>query len=217
MTTTQILQRIHEKYEGSVDYPVADTDDYDVRLALANQRIESWQDELTNWKELFTNVQDASDGDKTTVDNTTEYDCPTNFLRISSYVKINDIYYEMLDQDKVLETQRTDPSKRYFYLTGSPGSYKINLSHDPDGAYPIYYSYYKSATLLTTGSSVPEMSRPQFIINGVLADLYEQDNRNDMVELYTNKADESMEQMVIQNELSTTGQYIQSDMAGFGE
>ncbi len=216
MTTTQILNKIHEKYEGSTDYPT-EGDDFDVRLALVNQRIEDWQDENVNWRELYANSQAAVTGDITTVSGTLDYDCPDTFLKISSFIKINDIEYEYMDQDKVLEDQTYPSGKRYFYITGGYGSYVINLSHDPEGAYPIYYMYYKEATLMTTGANIPEMSRPKYIINGVLADLYEQDNRNDMVELYTNKADEAMEQMIIANEMNPQGQNFETEGFGFGE
>lgn len=194
---TTIQQKIHLKYEGSTDYPESGSEDYLVRLGLINDKIHDWEDEGTEWKELYKTLQTASDGDKTTVDGTLDYDCPTNFIRPSSVVYINSLKYIYLPSEKVLETQQTDPSKRFFYITGKPGTYKINLSHDPDGAYPIYYSYRGSATELASAADVPEMSRPMYIVNGVLADLYEQDNRNDMVQLYSNRADENMEQMIL--------------------
>ena len=216
MTLTNLLYKINEKYEGSTDYPT-EGDDYEVRLALVNQKIEDWQDESTNWRELYTNSQDAADGDLTTVSGTLAYACPTNFIKISSYIKINDVVYEYIDQDKVLQEQTYPSGKTYFYITGGFGSYVINLSDDPEGAYPIYYMYYREATLMVSGTNVPEMSRPKFIINGVLADLYEQDNRNDMVQLYTNKADESMSQMIIQNEMSPQGHSFEVEGYGFGQ
>jgi hypothetical protein len=216
MNTNQILNKIHEKYEGSVDYPELGSDDYELRLALCNQRIEQWQDENTNWRELYANSQDAEDGDLVTASEIILYDCPSNFLRISSFIKINDVVYEYIDQDEVLEEQTYPTGKRYFYLTGGYGSYVINLSHDPEGEYPILYMYYKEATQLVDAEDIPEMSRTAFIIHGVLADLYEQDNRNDMVEYYNNKADEVMEQMVIQNEMSPQGQNFEVEGYGFG-
>lgn len=195
MTVDQILQKVHRRYEGSVDYPVSGDDDYDLRLALLGDGVESWADEPQNWKELYTPVS-TSDGDKTT-DGTSTIDCPTNFLRPATMLQISNTYYTFQRKELTINTLRNDSGAYFFTVVGTPGAYDIQVNPTPATGLTITYDYIKTATRPTTGSEIPQVPNPNFLVYYILAALYEQDNRNDLVNFYEQKMAQEINKMVI--------------------
>lgn len=220
MTLDEILKKIHIKYEGDTSYPTVGEEDYEIRLEKVNQAIDEWAYlDDTYWTELFTNLSDAVDGDKTATTSQTQYDAPSDFRFISSFLTItdssgNNYFYTYIRPDKVLSVQENDPSGKYFYITGKPSAYKINILNPIDGT--INYSYYKTPTHLSQPTDVPEMSNPLFIVYSVVADLYELDNRNDMVNKYMQLAKQALDLMVVQNETKPFYHYSDDYEFNFG-
>lgn len=196
MTTEQILQKVHRRYEGSTDYPESGDSDYDLRLALLGDGVEAWADENYPWVELYVTLADAATGDKTT-DGTAVIDCPTDFLRPATMLKIGNTYYSFQRKEKTINTLRQDSSAYYFTVVGSPGSKDIHVNPTPESGLTISYGYIKSATRPTTGSDIPQVPRPDYLTYYILAALYEQDYRNDMVNFYEQKMQEELQKMVI--------------------
>jgi hypothetical protein len=204
MTITSILNQVHEVYEGSTDYPVAGEDDFDLRLALLVGGIRQWADEPVNWRELYTTLSDQGSGTgtgtKVTTAGTTSYATPTNFVRPSSYVKVGDAYYGFSRLDTTTNTQRLDANSPYFTISGTPQAYKIGINPAPaESDLTIAYPYYREPTIPTLGTQTPEVPRPLYLVYHVLARLYEQDNRNDLVSFYESKQDEQRQLMVVEN------------------
>ena len=209
-TVTQLQQIIHRLYDGSTSYPSSGDEDWTLRLGFMNDAIDAWAFENNNikWRELYVNLSDASDGDKTTTDGTSQYSCPSDFISISSFLKITDssgnkVWYPYIDNDEVMNTLRNDTQKKFFYITGNSSSgYKININPTPDETgSTISYSYYKKPTHLSDDSDKPEMSRPYFIVYYTLARLYELDQRENMVIFYETKAKSILDEMIIANEV----------------
>lgn len=204
MTLQDLQEKIHALYEGDTSYPVSGSEDWNFRLKLINDAIDEWAyNEGVYWKELFKNLADATDGDKSATKGTEIYNAPTDFRFISSFVKITDsngskTIYRMIRPDEVIKIQQTDSSAKVFYITGKPTAYKINILNDVTGT--ITYSYYKTPASLSATTDVPEMSNPMYIVYSVLAKLYELDNRNDLMVKYSQLAKGAMDQMIIENE-----------------
>ena len=211
LTLDDLQGIIHKIYEGNTSTPSSTEEDYLLRLGYINDAIRIWEGQSVDWRELFTNLSDASDGDKTTSSGVTAYSAPTDFVKISSYVKVGSYYYPYIEPNQVLTTLRNDSTKKFFYITGSPGSYVININPTPDPDLTISYSYYKTATTLSSGTDKPEMRLPMFIVYHTLARLYEGDLRNDMVSLYEQKAKEVMDEMIILNEVPPFNRKYQID------
>ena len=192
MNTEDILNTIHRIYENNTDYPEVDSDDFTLRLGLVNDSIKAWESvENVKWRELFAT--------KTGNIVTLPLDVPADFVDISSFLQIGSDYYSYEKNDNVMAVQRQNPSKKFFYITGSPGAYKININPAPSsGTYS--YSYYKKASKMINGESVPELSKPMYIVYWVLARLYEADGRNDMVSFYEQKANDMLAEMIALNE-----------------
>ena len=67
MTQDEALQQIHILLEKDTDYPTSGSEDYTVRQALLANAVRVWAyEEGVTWNELFVDLADASDGDKTT-------------------------------------------------------------------------------------------------------------------------------------------------------
>lgn len=202
MNLQKLQESIHRIYEGNTDYYSSGEEDYDLRLGYINDSISKWeQEEGIQWRELFVTLESAVDGDKSTTSGTSTLTTPSNFIEISSKVKVGDSYYSFISNNKVLLSNLIEPSKKYFYITGSPSAYKINILPEIDETgLEVDYSYYKQATILEDSTDIPEMSKPLYIVYDVVAQLYELDNRNDLVNKYLQLSAKLINEMVISNE-----------------
>ena len=200
------MQVIHRKYVGNVSYPSSGSTDYTLRTGFVNDAIREWAyEQNVLWKELYTNLSAAADGDKTATTSTTAYSAPSDFISISSFITITDsdgnktYYFEKHPRD-VKKVQMINSATKFFYVTGDAGSgHTINIVNPVAGT--ISYSYYKKATELSASTDKPEMSRPYYIVYSAMAQLYELDNRNDLVGKYLQLAKSVMDAMIIDNEV----------------
>jgi len=184
-TETELQDYIHALYEGDTNTPGATDDDYLTRRRYINMGIGFWEGwRGTKWNELYTVLSSASDGDKTVATADTQSDCPTNLVETLGYVQIvsnstDASNYTMINQDESQIYIRSNNGSRVYYMTGSPGSYKINW-HPTIGAgnngKTIDYPYYKRATKLTDITDIPEPSDHMFLVHYVLHWLYKEEN-----------------------------------------
>jgi hypothetical protein len=98
----------------------------------------------------------------------------------------------------VIKIDKLNSSSKFFYETGGGLSKKINIVNPVNGT--IHYSYYKKAKKLSNPNDVAEMLNPDFVVYWVLAQLYEQDLRNDKVAQYQALAKQALDYMIIENE-----------------
>lgn len=203
MTLDQILQSVHRIYESNTDYPSSGEEDYTLRTGYVNDAIRIWgETEEVEWNTLYTDLATAADGDKTTTVSDTTYDMPTNFIKISSLVKIDGTYYTYRRPDEVMVEVKNNSSSKFYYITGSPGSYVLNVNPAPTSTgLTIAYNYYKTPTIVSATTDVPEMSKPMYCVYYCLSRLYEADSRNDLMQFYDEKAQDVYQQMVIANEV----------------
>jgi len=209
MTEEQLVQAVHRLYEKNTDYPDSGSEDYALIRAFLNDAIEAWGDKgkeaSTKWRELFTTLSVASDGDKVTVDGQAEYDVPSDFVEISSFVEVGGQLYSYLRPEKVLPALNVDPQRKFYYITGSGNTQKLVLNPAPttDGA-DIKYSYYKRPNLLSDEADVVEMKKPYFAIYFAVSALTDEE-RPDLAGTYLVRAGGILDEMVIENELTPSG------------
>lgn len=203
MTLDQALQKIHRAYEQNVDYPESGEDDYNLRVGLIGDAIESWgTTENINWRELYQTLSSASTGDKTTTASDAVYDMPTDFVRLATTVTINGIKYEFVKPENVKHTIDNVLKTHFYYITGTPTAYKLNVYPTPtETGLAIEYMYYKQPTRPTTGTDIIPMSMPDFVVYMTLARLYEGDTNDSKTVFYEQKAKGLLDQMIIANEL----------------
>lgn len=184
LSEQEILNIVYALKEGDDDGWDTDSDEYLAGRKYCNSAITRWEFyDNTKWKELWKTLDDAADGDKTT-DGTNSYDCPTNFKFPSSWVRVGDTLYQVVNPNRVAEL--FDNKDNWCYFTGSDkDGHKLNfnplltLGTGDD----IDYEYYKTATKFTTTTSTTEMNNPYFIVNSVLAQFIKLDGEDNMQEL----------------------------------
>ncbi len=213
MDVDNILQATHRNYQGDVSYPLLGDDDYSLRFGFLGDSIYSWSsrgsEENIEWKELFTNLTVATDGDKTAIVADTTYSAPTDFDHLTSRVSISNgtqavAYYDIISPDQVMSNTQNDSGGSWCYVTGNEKTgYIINIPNPVAGT--IEYNYYKTPYIPTLGTHKPEMRRPYYIVHDLLSKLFELDGRNDLVTFHEGKKKAIMDSMIIDNELLPFG------------
>jgi len=227
MTLTEILKLIHTLLEKDTDYPTSSDEDYLLRLELLKDAIMVWEYDNENgtlWNELFTTLQDSDvllGGEKLTVAGQSSYDCPSDFVFPSSYVKIGTgdttVYYKRIDPKEA--PNYANSGLHVYYVRGNKKTgFKIYLLDTPEAGLPIDYDYYKSAFQPTTGTDVLEMADPQFSVYWVLAELVKDDDPG-LAGQYQQVALNKLDAMRMRNNQQSYGQdnLIFDSIGGFGK
>lgn len=224
-TITELLNRTHILLEKDVDFPISGDEEYIIRLELIKDAVQVWEKDDgngTKWKELFTNLFLASDGDKLTVAGTSSYSCPTDFVDTIGYLTIgagnNTVYYQRIEPYLAKEYQSA--RKDAFYISGNKKSgYKINLVNNipAEDGLEINYDYYKSATLPTLDTDILEMDDDQFAVYWALAELVKDEDQT-LSSQYASIATQKLDAMRLRNQLTDPYQdnIISDSFRGFG-
>lgn len=187
-TLTQGISKLNTLYNGSSTPPQSGEEDYIVWTDLLNVAISLWEnDEGMHWRELFVELADSADGDKTT-DGTNSYDLPTLFkFPNSAYVWIgtgtNKVPFKVIRiQDKQLYEKN---SERWCYFTPTTLKFNPNVTMGTGGT--ISYNFYKKATALSSGSDTFEMSDPMFAVYYALSELKKEEGDTSASAIATQK------------------------------
>jgi len=177
-TLSDAISYINSLYEQDSTAPSSGDESYTLWTALINIAVGLWENEEgVLWRELYTTLADASDGDKTITASTWDYDCPSDFNFVVGKVRLVSpsgvsSYYEVIPSSDV--SLYDDNSDRWCYFTGNASDgYKIHFNPDLTltTGYTIAYEYYKTATKMTTGADTFEMADPMFAVFYTLGEL----------------------------------------------
>lgn len=204
MTLTQAQQILHSLYQGDTNDPSTSDDDYSTRTRLLNAAINVWEKEGDGrWPELFVNLSDASDGDKTTTSGTSAYSAPTDFSFMAGFVRVDDengaqTFYPEVSLDKA-PLYANDTATKRFYVTGNTqDGFTVNILPAPTvTGRDITYEYYKVADQLSTGSDIIEMSDPYYAVYYALSVLFENDGEGDRAIKALQQSRDRLDQMKI--------------------
>jgi hypothetical protein len=217
MLVADLMKKIYKRFEKSSDDPDNTSEDYIVRLEYVNAEIEKWENEIgIEWKELFgTLSQTLVNG---VYNNNTGVGTLENFKRPAGFLRIGEDKYEYVRPEQVEKEQRENPNKKIYTVTGSKGTYSINVYPAVSGAFTL--DYRKLATTYSTGTETTEieMSDPSFIIHGVLSQLYQDDNNNSQAGVEMQISNEKMSAMKTANEVVPwyNNNEVPSDNISFG-
>lgn len=201
MQEQEIIDQIYAMYEGDNDLWETTSDEYLTARRYLNAGVNRWRYyERTDWKELFTNLADATTGSSVTVADTFDYAAPDDFVRPTSYVRIGTTLFKTIQPAKAIIYQadgNTD-AWAYFYGNSKDGfELRINPLYNLEAGLTIDYSYYRTPTEFTSTTDVTEMSDPYFLVYYVLYRLYKNDSEAYQDE-FTN-AESRLEQMRVDN------------------
>lgn len=196
MNETDIITAAYYLIEVDSEPWTSTDDEYLTARGLGNIAIDRWEKyENTTWNELLTNLTDSAvllGGDKITVANTYSYDCPSDFVRPCSFVRIGGTLYDVKKPTQLAELK--DSGENWVYFMGNPKAgydLKINPNLTIAGGEVIEYEYYQKATKLTTTTSETEMSDPYFIVYFIAAHMGDEGINTD----YFQMAEARLEQM----------------------
>ena len=177
-TLADAISYINSLYEQDDTAPTSGDENYTLWTALINVAISLWENEEgVLWRELYTTLADASDGDKTIAASTWDYDCPSDFNFVVGKVRIVSssgvsTYYDVIPSTDV--SLYDDNSSRWCHFTGNPSDgYDIHFNPDLSLATgeTIAYEYYKTATKVSLATDKFEMADPMFTVFYVLGEL----------------------------------------------
>lgn len=184
MTLTEAQQLLHSLLEFNTDYPSEGDEDWEVRTQLFNSAIRTWENlEGVQWRELFADLSDASDGDTETEANEATYDAPSDFRAPAGFLTLGTgdsaVYYQQLPEyKKALDWSASD---KFYYLTGNQATgFKVHLHPTPTTVATINYPYYKQAASLSDTTDAFEMADPEFAVYWALAKLQEEEGGGDI-------------------------------------
>lgn len=206
MQLDEFIQNLHTEYQGDIDYPDSDDDEYTLFTALLKRSIHLWNDEKgITWRELWVLLSDAADGDKTVAASTLAYSCPTDFRVPATYVRTydssgNNTFYKVISPNKAqLFVNTTAP---YCHFTGnSKTGFTLTFLQQPTAGHTIEYPYYKTPFIPTSDSHVIEMSEPWFAVHTAAAKLFTDDNQGSRATLQLELAQAKLSSMRTLNEL----------------
>jgi hypothetical protein len=200
-TKLELIQSVHLRYANDSNYPTATDDEYLVILAYIDAGIQTWENEIgMEWRELFDTHSD------TVVDAQLQYDAPADFKSASGYLRVAgsgvELYPFMENFEQAIDNAKVMHSK-FYWITGSPGAYKINIYPTPDSdiaGLTFYLDYYKTATTLEgeADAGVTEVPDPLFLIHFAAAQLYLNDE-NPQANVELQLANERLVAMKVRN------------------
>lgn len=193
MTILEVLNQIHIKYEFNVEFFDAASEDQQVRLALANDKINMWENEDgILWRELYTTVSD-------TLDTNSQF-ALTDFILPANKLEIGSIYYDYLSPELVQEQQIYASSKNIYTVTGGDQDKSITVYPDASGE-DFSLRYYKKALQYTdqTATEPLEMADPYFVIYAVVSELYLDDGDTEKAGVAMQIATQKLEGMKSKN------------------
>lgn len=177
MTFSEIFSNYYTLYRGDDEVPATTDPEYTVALRLANTAVSRWEHvDDTYWAELYTTLQQAADGAKTTTAGTKTYSCPTNMREAGGFVKLLD-GTSLKTTIPIVSTEQAqfyDSNTSFAYFTGNPqAGFTLNLNVAPsETGLNIDYVYYKKASTFTTGNDETEMQNDWFVIHHMLANRF---------------------------------------------
>lgn len=207
MTLDEFQTALHTSYEGNTSTPTSSDAEYTVRTELLKASINAWDNEPgILWNELWTNLADAADGDKTINASDLDYDMPTDFRFLGSWVRTyttdgNETYWQVFTAERAAMDENRDP-KACFVTGNKKAGFDLHFLAQPTASDTLEYPYYKEPFEPSSGSDVIEMSDPYFCVYHSLAKLHEQDGDGDRANLAIATANQHMQNMRIRNDMA---------------
>lgn len=204
-----IFASYYTQYRAEDTVPASSDPEYTIALQFANDAVRRWANyDATYWKELFENVQDAADGDKTLTTGDKTYSAPTNFKEAGGFIKIRQSGTLNLQQQLPIvdpqEVQFMGDTAHFCYFTGDVANgFVLNFNTAPDSSLNgsvLDYVYYKKPTEFSTGTDESEMSIPDFIVYHMLAHRFRASRNWSAYQTSKRDAEDSLRTMKMDND-----------------
>lgn len=227
MTFAEIFDEYFSQYRGqATSIPVYGDREFTVAVRLANNAIRKW-DRVDGvlWNELYTRATDQVVGtwataDRTIVDGTVSYACPSNMRKPpkSVFLYTGTNYIDLPVIDAIDLAGLSELSNAVTFLGSANTGYTMYITAALSSQYAgrgIDYLYYRKPTLLSTSTdpsaTEPDMSDPNFMIQDMLVGRFTQSRNGFGVKVADAQAKAALMNMKIEN---YSGQQGKSDNIG---
>ena len=182
LSENDVIDIIYSLYEtDDSGWDVTDAE-YIVARSYCNAAITEWSKKET-WRDLWSTLTAAADGDKTLTAGDYSYDCPTNFIEIGSWVRtVNSgvsTFWEVKPAEMV--AKMAGSTGKYCYVTGSiKGGFDLNFNSQETltTGDTINYEYYITPTLYAGATDTSEIPDPYYCVYYALARFLKNDGEN---------------------------------------
>lgn len=222
MNFSDIFSTYYIEFRADSDVPDITDPEYLMALRFANVAINKWkQVDGVLWNELWTTRADADDGDSTIVAGQLDYAAPDDFVYPGGYIRLGGV--DQSSQTLQIYSPEEAQTMRgtFAYFLGNPADgYTLRLSNVADNlaGLAIDYDYYRAPTLMTSGTDIPDMADPYFIVNSMLADRFRGARNFPAYQTAKRDADQALQSMITRNSMGTPtrGWTIRDTIPGFG-
>ncbi len=225
-----IFAEYYPLYRGQATVPASTDREYQLGIKLANNAIRRWdRADGTLWNELYTTAQtETGQNTDLSVDTTvTNYSGPDNMRKCGSVVRLTDpsdstrfVKLRVVSNGDIYAKSDNIP---YAYFVGGANAgwvlYLVGNITSYNG-WDIDYGYYKKPTLIEDGSTITEVSDPNFIIQSMLQSRFVNSRNGFAYNDAKEEATKALSNMVIENISGSPGNawnLLETDQTpGFG-
>jgi hypothetical protein len=207
MNFNEIFEEYYTIFRGqNSNVPAAGEREFETAVQLANNAIRKWdRADGVEWNELWTTAQLDGSGDLLTVADTTEYIAPSNMRKPPAFITIG-----TRSRVPVISAEKAqlygNVSSAYAYFTGSANTgYFLNFENGTTFGDAIDYTYLKKPTLMTSPTSKPDMSDPNFMIQDMLATRFMENRNSFAYKIAKQEATVALQNMKIESISGTEG------------
>jgi len=189
-TPTEILQKVHVRYEGNIDYPTSGEEDYILRLAYMDDAINILEQEaLENIKFDFLLSEASITATGTGID-----DLPTDFLSfLTDYIKVGNQEYTRINKyDGNLKSQ-SGLAPYVFWKEGT------KIKSLPAFSGTVTFPYQRKFTRFPLGTESDTLEgEGSFYVEQILSMLFLLDGDLNQYNIHANNAKEIFDKMKVE-------------------
>ncbi len=228
MTFDEIFAEYYPLYRGQATVPASTDREYLLAIPLANNAIRKWdRADGVLWRELYTTVQVEGDGSQVISIDQSSYEAPDNMRKPDGDIRLTD----PTNASNVKRIPVVSPTDKYaksdtrayaYFVGGANAGWTLYFTGNitPYVGWLIDYAYYKKPTLITTGTDVPDMSDPNFIVQDMLASRFTASRNGFAYQAAKANATDALRNMIVENNSGSPGNswnLLETDQTpGFG-
>lgn len=185
LTPTEILQKVHVRYENNIDYPGVGEEDFIVRVAYLDDSVSALEREAMNGVKFdFLRAEESL-----TAGGTGSDDLPTNFLSfLTDYIKVGSTEYVRTDKTTGNYDEQAGFAPYVFWKEGT----KLRSLPALSGA--VTYPYQRKFTRFPNGDEITTADgEGSYYIESILATLYLSDGDLNQYNVHANQAKDILE------------------------
>lgn len=185
MYASEILEKVHVRYEGDTSYPTSSEEDFIVRLAHLDDAIDVIQLKVKEGVKYSFLAKETT----LTTGGTGTDALPADFLAFATdYLKAGSLEYKKVSKEDGIKYEQAGLQPYYFWQEGT------NLRSLPAISGDVTLPYQRKCTRFTTGDETEDVDgNPKFYQEYILSKLYLDDGDLNQYNVHANEAKEYLD------------------------